>query len=175
MKLEGTHQLQAPRARVYSLLTNPEVLKRCIPGCERLEETGPNTYSTTMKAGVGSIKGVFNGTVRLEDLRQPEHFRLVVDAKGSVGFAKGTGDLDLEGQGETTLVRYSGDLQLGGTIASVGQRMIQASAKMMATQFFTALEAEAKTAEGEPPPQHGFFRTALRWFSGALKRLFSGK
>ena len=172
MKLEGTHQLHASRVRVYALLTNPEVLKRCIPGCERLEETGPNTYSTTMKAGVGSIKGIFNGAVRLEDLRPPEHFRMIVDGKGTPGFAKGTGDLGLEDQGETTLVRYSGDLQLGGTIASVGQRMIQASAKMMATQFFTALEAEAKTGEGEPPPEHGFFRTALRWFSGALRRLF---
>jgi carbon monoxide dehydrogenase subunit G len=175
MKLDGTHQLHASRGRVYALLTNPEVLKRCIPGCERLEETGPNTYSTTIKAGVGSIKGVFNGTVRLQDLREPEHFRLIVDAKGSVGFAKGTGDLDFEDQGEVTTVRYNGDIQLGGTVASVGQRMIQASAKMMATQFFTALEAEAKTGEGEPPPQHGFFRTALRWFSGALRRLFGGK
>ena len=175
MKLDGTHQLHAPRARVYALLTNPEVLQRCIPGCERLDQTAPNTFSTTMKAGVGSIKGVFNGTVLLEDLRPPEHFRLVVDAKGTVGFAKGTGDLDLEDQGETTLVRYSGDIQLGGTIAGVGQRMIQASAKMMATQFFLSLEAEAKAVEGEPPPQHGFFRTALRWFSGILRRLFGGK
>src|SRR5262245_47447190 len=172
MKLEGTHELHAPRPRVYALLTNSKVLQRCIPGCERLEETGPNTYSTTMKAGVGSIKGVFNGTVRLEDLRSPEHFRLVVDAKGTVGFAKGTGDLDLEDQGETTTVRYSGDIQLGGTIASVGQRMIQASAKMMAAQCFTALEAEAQAGEGDPPPQHGFFRTALRWLSGCLRRLF---
>lgn len=172
MKLEGAHQINAPRARVYTLLTNPEVLKRCIPGCERLEETAPNTFATTMKAGVGSIKGVFNGTVRLEDLRPPEHFRLIVDAKGTVGFAKGTGDLDLEDQGETTTVRYNGDIQLGGTVASVGQRMIQASAKMMATQFFLSLEAEAKAVEGEPPPQHGFFRTTLRWLSGCLRKWF---
>ena len=67
-----------------------------------------------------------------------------MDAKGTPGFLKGTGDLDLEDQGETTVVHYSGDIQLGGTIASVGQRMIQASAKMMAAQFFTALEAEAQ-------------------------------
>jgi hypothetical protein len=79
--------------------------------------------------------------------------------------------LDLEDQGETTLIRYMGDVKVGGTIASVGQRMIQATAKMMASQFFTALEAEAKTARGEPPPKHGFFRTALRWFSGWLRRI----
>jgi len=172
MKIEGTHQLHAPRNRVYQLLTNPEVLKRCIPGCERLERTAENTYSATMKAGVGSIKGIFNGTVKLEDLRSPEHFRMVVEGKGTPGFLKGTGELDLEDQGQDTLVHYSGDVQVGGTIASVGQRMIQATAKMTAAQFFTALEAEAGTVEGAPPPQHGFFRTALRWFSGWLRRLF---
>jgi hypothetical protein len=70
------------------------------------------------------------------------------------------------------MIKYAGDVQVGGTIASVGQRMILASAKMMTTQFFTAIEAEAKTAPDEVPPKHGFFRTALRWFSGFLKRLF---
>ena len=175
MKLDGSHQLNAPRTRVFDLITNPEVLRRCIPGCERLEPTGENTFATTMKAGVGSIKGVFNGTVRLQELRSPDHFRMVVDAKGTQGFLKGTGDLDFEEQGEATLIRYSGDIQLGGTIASVGQRMIQATSKMMAAQFFTALEAEAQTAKGEPPPKHGFFRTTLRWLSGILRRVFGKK
>ena len=63
-------------------------------------------------------------------------------------------------------------IQVGGTIAGVGQRMLQGTAKMMASQFFTALEAEAKTSEGEGPPKHGFFRTTLRWFSGWLKSVF---
>jgi uncharacterized protein len=172
MKLEGTHQLHATRERVFGLLTNPEVLKRCIPGCERLEQSGDNTFSATLKAGVGSIKGLFNGTVRLEGLTPPEQIRMVVDGKGTPGFLKGIGDLDLSQEGDTTLVNYKGDIQLGGTIASVGQRMIQATAKMMASQFFTALEAEATTTEGTPPPKHGFFRTTLRWFSGWLKRVF---
>lgn len=172
MKLDGTHQLDAPRDRVYQSLINPEVLQRCIPGCERLEQTGENTFATTIRAGVGSIKGVFNGTVRLEDLREPEHFRIVVDGKGAPGFLKGSGDLNLEQNNKTTTVNYSGEIQVGGTIASVGQRMIQGTAKMMAAQFFTALGAEAKTLAGEPPPQHGFFRTALRWFSGWLRNIF---
>ncbi|MBA2526870.1 MAG: carbon monoxide dehydrogenase subunit G [Pyrinomonadaceae bacterium] len=173
MKIEGTHQLQAPRERVYECLTDPQVLQRCIPGCERLEKTAENTYSATIRAGVGTIKGVFTGTVKLEDMRPPEHYRIVVEGKGTPGFMKGTGDLDLEAQRETTIIKYIGDLQVGGTIASVGQRMIQGTAKMMASQFFLALEAEAKTAVGERPPSHGFFRTALRWFSGLLRRVFS--
>lgn len=173
MKLEGTHQLEATRERVYQSLVNPEVLQRCIPGCERLERTGENSFSATIRAGVGSIKGVFEGNVRLEDLREPEHFRMVVDGKGAPGFLKGSGDLDLHDEQNFTKVNYSGELQVGGTIASVGQRMIQGTVKMMAAQFFTCLGAEAKTEVGEPPPQHGFFRTALRWFSGLLRKLFS--
>ena len=172
MKLEGSHQLDAPRERVYQSLVNPEVLQRCIPGCERLEKTAENTFAATIKTGVGSIKGVFTGTARLEDLREPEHLRLVVDGKGAPGFLKGSGDLDLETTDGSTKVTYAADVQVGGTIASVGQRMLQGTAKMMATQFFTSLAAEAKTQVGEPPPQHGFFRTALRWFSGWLRRLF---
>ncbi len=172
MKLEGTHQLNAPRQRVYQLLVDPEVLRRCIPGCESLERTAENTYSVTIRAGVGSIKGIFKGNVKLEDMRPPEHYRIVVDGKGTQGFLKGSGDLELEEQGQTTIIHYTGELQVGGTIASVGQRMIQGTAKMMATQFFLSLEAEATTAEGEPPPTPGFFRTALSWFSGWLRNIF---
>jgi carbon monoxide dehydrogenase subunit G len=173
MKIEGTHELRATPQRVYETLIDPEVLKRCIPGCERLEKVSDNTYSTTLRAGVGSIKGVFTGNVRLEDLKPPHHFRIVVDGKGQPGFLKGSGDLDLIGTDDVTVVTYTGDVQVGGTIASVGQRMIQGAAKMMASQFFTAIEAEARTEADEPPPKHGFFRTALRWISGLLRRMFT--
>jgi carbon monoxide dehydrogenase subunit G len=174
MKIEGTQELRARRERVYQSLIDPEVLRRCIPGCERLEQTGENTYAATLRTGVGSIKGVFTGNVRLEDMRPPEHYRIVVDGKGQPGFLKGAGDLDLEARGEETFISYQGDVQVGGTIAGVGQRMIQGAARMMATQFFTAIEAEAQREAHEPPPQHGFFRTALRWLSGWLRRIFKG-
>lgn len=166
--------MRAKRERVYQSLIDPEVLKRCIPGCERLEKTGENSYSATLRTGVGSIKGVFTGNVRLEDMREPSHYRIVVDGKGQPGFLKGSGDLDLEERDDATVINYKGDVQVGGTIASVGQRMIQGAAKMMATQFFTAIEAEARTEANEPPPQHGFFRTTLRWLSGLLRRIFKG-
>jgi carbon monoxide dehydrogenase subunit G len=171
MKIEGTNEIRAPRTRVWNALTDPTVLKRCIPGCERLEQTGENSYSVTLRAGVGSIKGLFNGNVKLEDLKPPEHYRISIDGKGQPGFVKGSGTFDLEDRGQTTLIKYSGDVQVGGTLASVGQRMIQGASKMMAAQFFTALEAEAQTKEGEAPPEHGFFRTALRWLSGLLRRV----
>jgi carbon monoxide dehydrogenase subunit G len=172
MKIDGTHEMRAPRDRVFKALTDPAVLQRSIPGCERLEQTAENSYSVTLRAGVGSIKGVFTGNVRLEDVQPPAHFRMAIDGKGQPGFLKGTGELDLEERDGVTVVSYKGDVQVGGTIAGVGQRMIQGAAKMMASQFFTAVEAEAQTAADEPPPKHGFFRTALRWLSGWLHRTF---
>lgn len=174
MKIEGTHELHAGRDRVFQALTNPQVLQRCIPGAERLEKTGENTYSATLRAGVGSIKGVFTGNVRLEDLQPPQHFRMVVEGKGQPGFLKGTGDVDLDERDGLTVVSYKGDVQIGGTIAGVGQRMLQGAVKMMASQFFTAIDAEAETEAHEPPPKHGFFRTALRWLSGWLRRALKG-
>jgi carbon monoxide dehydrogenase subunit G len=172
MKIEGTHELHASPQRVFEALTDPIVLQRCIPGCERLERSGENSYAATLRAGVGSIKGVFTGAVRLEDVQPPRHFRMIVEGKGQPGFVKGSGDLDIEARDAVTIVSYKGDIQVGGTIAGVGQRMLQGAVKMMASQFFTAIEAEAKTESHEPPPKHGFFRTALRWFSGLARRVF---
>ena len=163
MKIEGTYEVHSTPERAFRALIDPAVLQRCIPGCERLEKTGDNTYSTTIRAGVGSIKGVFTGNVHLEDLTPPNHFRLIVDGKGQPGFLKGAGNLDLTPQNSATLITYAGEVQVGGTIASVGQRMLQGAVKLMASQFFTAIEAEAKTETNEAPPKHDFFRTALRW------------
>jgi carbon monoxide dehydrogenase subunit G len=147
MKIEGRQKLNAPRERVYQSLIDPEVLQRCIPGCESLEKTAEDIYAATISAGVGAIKGTFTATVRLEDMRPPDHYRIVVEGKGAPGFIKGSGDFDLEEEAGGTLIKYTGDLQVGGMIASVGQRMIQGTAKMLASKFFTNLEKEvtAKT------------------------------
>jgi carbon monoxide dehydrogenase subunit G len=147
MKIEGTQELHAPRERVYAALTDPQVLQRCIPGCESLEKTGDDSYAVTIKAGIGAIKGTFKGNVRLEDMRAPEHYRIVVDGKGGPGFVKGSGDFDLEDTGGVTLIRYTGEMQVGGAIAGIGQRMIEGAAKMMAARFFKALETEAKDSQ----------------------------
>jgi len=144
MKIEGTQELRAPRESVYAGLIDPEVLRRCIPGCESLEKIDEDTYAATLKAGIGAIKGTFKGNVKLEDMRAPEHYRIVVEGKGGPGFVKGSGDFDLEEKDGETLIKYAGEMQVGGTIAGVGQRMIQAAAKMMASRFFKALEVEAQ-------------------------------
>ncbi len=147
MKIEGTQKLHAPRERVYVALTDPQVLQRCIPGCESLEKTSENAYAVTIRAGIGMIKGTFKGNVRLEDMRPPEHYRIVVDGKGGPGFVKGSGDFDLEESEGATLIKYTGELQVGGAVAGVGQRMIEGAAKMMASRFFNTLETEAKASQ----------------------------
>jgi len=144
MKIEGTQELHAPRERVYAALTDPEILQGCIPGCESLTKTADDTYAATLKAGVGSIKGTFRGEVYLQDMRPPQHYRIVVEGQGAIGFAQGSADFDLEEKDGATLIKYSGELQIGGTIAGVGQRMIQGAAKMMAARFFAALDAEVR-------------------------------
>jgi uncharacterized protein len=150
MKIEGTHESQHARAIVYQALTDPHVLQRCIPGCESLEKTDENTYVATMKAGVGSVKGTFKGNVRLEDMQAPTHYRMIVDGKGAPGFVKGTGIFNLEERNGGTAIAYEGEMKVGGVIAGVGQRMIEAAAKMLAHQFFKTLENEIDRADSEP-------------------------
>ena len=142
MKIHGTHQINGARERVFAALVDPQVLQRCIPGCESLEQTADNTYLATMKAGVGAVKGTFKGSVRLEDIQAPAHYRMIVEGKGGPGFVKGTGEFDLAGTDGPTAIAYSGEMQVGGVIASVGQRMIEAAAKMLAAKFFSELEKQ---------------------------------
>ena len=142
MKIQGTHDIQAPRDRVFAALIDPQVLQRCIPGCESLDQTADNTYVATMKAGVGAVKGTFKGSVRLEDIQSPSHYRMIVDGKGGPGFVKGTGVFDLAENSGATAIAYTGEMLVGGVIASVGQRMIEAAAKMLAGKFFTELEKQ---------------------------------
>jgi carbon monoxide dehydrogenase subunit G len=146
MKIEGTHEIPAPREAVFRSLTDPQILQNCIPGCESLEKTADNTYVATMKAGVGAIKGTFKGTVRLEDMQAPTHYRMIVEGKGGPGFVKGTGNFDLAEHNGGTLIAYQGEMKVGGVIAGVGQRMIEAAAKMLAGQFFNKLANEVKAA-----------------------------
>ena len=142
MKIHGTHEIRSPPERAFAALIDPQILQRCIPGCESLEQTADNSYIATMKAGVGPVKGSFKGHVRLEDMQPPSHYRMIVDGKGGPGFVKGTGEFDLRECNGGTLIAYTGEMQVGGVIAGVGQRMIEAAAKMLAAQFFKTLDTE---------------------------------
>ena len=153
MKIEGTQKIDAPRDRIFAALVDPTILQRCIPGCEQMEKTGDNQYKARLTAGVGPVKGVFTATISLQEIVAPEHYKLVVEGKGQPGFVKGTGELNLKDADGTTEIQYAGDVNIGGLIASVGQRMIQATANMLAARFFKSLEVETTT--GNPASSTG--------------------
>ncbi len=146
MRLAGSYEVAAERDRVYSLLQAPEVLAACMPGCKHLALIGENEYEMKMNVIISSISGRFDGKVRIADESPPDGFRLLVDGTGRAGFLKGDGRLVLVPNGGTTEVRYEGDVQTGGLIASVGQRLLDATAKLMIKRFFSKF---AERAGGE--------------------------
>jgi uncharacterized protein len=138
MKIEGTYMLPAPRQTVWEHLLNPESLAKCLPGCEKLEPQPDGSYRAEMKVGIAAVKGTYHGRVEILDPVPPEHFRMKVEGKGTGGFLKGEGTLTLLGESAETLVGYSGEAQVGGVIASVGQRLVQGAARQIVQQFFQA-------------------------------------
>ena len=124
MKVDGTYVLKSPRDRVYQLMSDPEVLKRCIPGCEKMELTGEDTYDTVLNVGVGSIHGIYNGKVKLAEKQPPTSYKMLVEGKGKPGFVKGSGTIQLSEQDGTTTVNYTGDVRsLAMMLLSELQRM----------------------------------------------------
>jgi carbon monoxide dehydrogenase subunit G len=122
-------------------MQDPEILARAIPGCESLERIGENEYKMKMKMALASISGAFEGKVRITDQTPPASFRLIVEGAGKIGFVKGDGLLKLAPADGGTEVTYEGDAQVGGTMAAVGQRLIDGTAKMMIKKFFEKLAA----------------------------------
>jgi len=146
VKIEGVRELPAPRERVWSMLMDPAVLSRCLPGCESLEPAGTNSYKATLKVGIAAIKGSFSGTVSLTDLNQPESFKLVLESSGKQGFVRGVAAIKLTDKGQVTELSYFGEGQVGGMLASVGQRMLQGVASSQLHKFFEAFEREVRGA-----------------------------
>ena len=142
MKVNGTYQIPAPPERVWQVLLDPEFIRHAIPGCEEMVRETENVYRIQMKAGLGAIKSSFSGEVRLEQMRPPEHYRMVTSAKGMAGFVNGSGDIDLKPKNGATEVNYSGDLQVGGMLAAVGSRMVEAAFRKSVNDFFAAVTRE---------------------------------
>ena len=137
MKLEGSHDVPAPRQKVWDAFFDPARLQQAIPGCEKLESIGPDEYKATMKIGVGGVKGTFEGKVRLSEKKPPESYKMAVEGTGGPGFVRGETVITLsDAEGGGTRVAYNADVQVGGLIASVGQRMLGGVSKMMADKFF---------------------------------------
>jgi carbon monoxide dehydrogenase subunit G len=152
MKISGDATLRAGMPQVYEALVDPAVLVRTIPGCQRLEQTGDDTYRATVLAGVGSIKGTFAGEVRLSDRDAPRSFTLHASGAGGPGTVSAVARVSLaDADGGGTLLRYDADATVGGVIGGVGQRMITGVARRTADEFFAAVDRVITTpASAEP-------------------------
>jgi carbon monoxide dehydrogenase subunit G len=152
LKITGNYTIDAPRDQVWSALNDMEVLARIVPGCERLVQTGENEFEGTVKIGIQSIKGTYSGKIRLEDIQAPHHYKLVASGRGSNGVVDGSGTVDLAEQDGKTVLTYGGDAQIGGTLASVGQRLIEGASKQMINQSLKALVEQINLRNAPPAP-----------------------
>jgi len=143
VKIAGKYEVAAPPDRVYEMLLDPVVLARAMPGCEALDAAGADEYAMRMKMVLASMSGLFQGKVRIADRNPPLSYRLIVEGTGKIGFMKGEGVLTLASASPTTVVSYEGDVQVGGTIAAVGQRLIETTARMLIKRFFEKINGEA--------------------------------
>lgn len=145
MEISATYTFDAPRQQVWDLLIDPAVIAGCLPGCEALEPTGPDTYRAELTIGVAAITGRYSGVVRIADKQEPARYTLVVEGKGKPGFVTGSASVTLAEAdgGRRTSVAVAGSANVGGTIARVGQRLLGGVSKMTMDRFFACLRARA--------------------------------
>jgi len=144
MKVTGTSTLTADRMTVWRALNDPAVLAQAIPGCRRLEALGEDVYAMTVAAGVGSIKGVYDGQVRLSDQDEPGSFHMHAQGAGAAGTIGADVLVMLaEAPGGGTSLSYDADATVGGVIGGVGQRMLVGVSKKLAGEFFANVDALA--------------------------------
>jgi len=180
MKLQGEYVFNGPREEVWELVRDPQVLATALPGTQSLNKVSENEYEGEMHVRVGPVAGVFSGRVVVSDEVCPESYTLTVEGKGAPGFAKGTGHVHLIDQGDgTTLMKYEGEVQIGGKIASVGQRLIDTASKSMIRQGLEALnkalearlaaKAEGReTVECNPPSETEFAMAVVKDMAGEM-------
>jgi len=144
MKIGGDYIFDGPQDLVWQTLLDPTTLVKVLPGADKLEQVGDNEYEAALTIKVGPIQGQFMGKVKLEDIQPPNAYTMQVDGRGAPGFVKATGHLTLAPEGERTRMTYQGDAQIGGRLASVGQRLMETSAKAIIGQSLEGLNAAVK-------------------------------
>ena len=181
MDMTGERRIPAPREQVWAALNDPEVLKAAIPGCESLEKTSETEMKASASIKIGPISARFTGKVQLSDIDPPNGYTIGGEGQGGVaGFAKGGAKVHLEPDGEATLLRYEVNAQVGGKIAQLGARLIDATAKSMADQFFNRFtahltppeaapaEARAEAATVSAAPREAMGLPMVAWIGGVI-------
>jgi carbon monoxide dehydrogenase subunit G len=149
MEMSGEYRIAASRDKVWAALNDPEILKASIPGAQSLEKVSDTEMTATVVSKIGPVKATFHGNVTLSNIDPPNGYTITGEGKGGVaGFAKGGADVSLTEDGPVTILRYNAKGQVGGKLAQVGARLIDATAKQMADQFFGNF---AEKVGGRPP------------------------
>jgi carbon monoxide dehydrogenase subunit G len=171
MEITGEYRIAAPRQVVWAALNDPEVLKRCIPGCKDLEKRSDNEFAAKVALKIGPISAMFSGAVTLEDLNPPASYTIVGQGQGgAAGFAKGRAKVELDEQGEETNLSYAAKAEVGGKLATLGGRLIQATSKKLADEFFGTFAQTVSgpsDEEGEPDPAKAKQSRWRKWFGRA--------
>jgi len=179
MKLDGEYLFNGPRQEVWKLVRDPDVLATALPGTQSLNKISDTEFEGVMNVHIGPVAGAFSGRLVVSDEVPPESCTLTVDGKGAAGFAKGTGHVQLIEQADgKTLMKYVGDFQVGGKLASTGQRMIETVSKSMVRQGLEALDkalharvaaqAENRPVEYVPPTEAEFAGAVAKDVAGGV-------
>ncbi|NEX64163.1 SRPBCC family protein [Noviherbaspirillum galbum] len=151
MDMSSARRVPASREAVWLALNDPDTLKQCVAGCERFEAVGDNAYQITMVSKIGSIRTRFNGKLLVADSNPPESYTLVFEGEGGMaGFAKGRAQVTLSVEGVETLLAYTANAQIGGKLAQIGSRLLDAAAGKMADEFFAAFVRRLSEGAVEP-------------------------
>lgn len=179
MKIEGEYVFNGPREEVWKIVRDPEVLSTALPGAQSLEQVSENEYEGAINVRIGPVGGDFAGRVVISDEVPPESCTMSVEGKGKPGFVKGTGNVQLIAQEEDkTLMKYDGDVQIGGRLASVGQRLIDTASKSMINQGLDTLDqalqarigadSDQGAVEYQPPSETEFAASVAKDMAGSV-------
>ncbi len=167
MKIDGEYTFKGPQDEVWKIIQDPAVLATALPGTKSLDKVGENEYKGEMNVRVGPVAGIFTGRLQITNEVPPTSLTLTVEGRGGPGFLSGSGNVILHDQGDgTTLMKYEGDVNIGGRLASVGQRLLDSASKSMIHQGLEALDqalqarvaaqSEGKSIEYTPPSESEF-------------------
>ena len=183
MELQGERLIPASVDKTWAALNDPEVLKACIAGCESVERTGDDAYTAVVALKVGPVSARFKGNLQMTNVQAPTSYTINFDGQGGVaGFGKGSADVALTAQGDQTLLKYNARATVGGKMAQIGSRLIDATAAKITEDFFKAFEAHlqasapasandvAAAPDAAPPADNepAGDTTKLWWLIGAL-------
>ena len=136
MKLSGLYKLNVKKEIVWEALNDPDILKKCIPGCDSFDKESDISFNVTATNQIGPMNATFSGSVNLSDIKENESYTLSGKGQSSVGFASGTAKVNLEEDKNVTILKYEVDVNVGGKIAQLGSRLINGVAKKMSDYFF---------------------------------------